>query len=613
MLRSSIPPKFPKAFAAQAGGAYIRPIPVASQIGIQDGAASLTDGFPPLTQIPVPEGGVPPFGQDVNGIINQITLWSQWQQMGGAVPYDSTFQFQIGGYPAGAVVESALALGAFFVSLVDNNLTNPDAGGAGWMPANVGAGGIVQMQFIGVPGAGGQWIVVKPDGSFLSTAGSSTQGLQEAVNYAVQNGYRFECIGQGAKLVATQSGTLNGTTIVTGLTTSALHVGDFITGNGIVPGTQITTIDGPGQVHMSSAATQSGVRTLKFANNLVFILCTTSVTVPPAEQWSCSFYNVNITFAASAANGLVFDSQIICDFEFVGGQIVYMGNGYGVVFAPTNPVVLDGFATIGANSFFISNVATPVASGSASGVVGFNCSNGGILNNSFGFLELNGAGNPFSPPTAPVGVQVFGPTAQTGFEQNLIDIAEIHEVTSAGVQIGVGVSGAGVLRQNLWRIGAIHPNGASSVGLSTFGTQDVITIGAITSEEGPLGTGVVLQSSAALNTVTVGAVVGAATVLTEAVYGSNFVSPSLRPSSYGGTKGTHVFPDGLMMKYINNAAGNTTGAVSTFDAPFPTALLSIAVTAQNVVSAFQAAGTASGVTITTGTSSGTFAVIALGR
>jgi len=62
MLSTSIPPKFPIPFANAAGPSFIRPIPTASQIGIQDGAASLTDGFPPDCFTPVVAGGTPPFG-----------------------------------------------------------------------------------------------------------------------------------------------------------------------------------------------------------------------------------------------------------------------------------------------------------------------------------------------------------------------------------------------------------------------------------------------------------------------------------------------------------------------------------------------------------------------
>jgi hypothetical protein len=132
MLIAAVPTKFPIPWANGAGGSYIREIPVASQIGIQNGAASLTDGFPPLCFTPVDAGGTPPFGQDMNGILNQITASSQWAQAGGQWSYDGTFSGEIGGYPEGAVLANASVVGKFWISTVDNNVTDPDTGGAGW-------------------------------------------------------------------------------------------------------------------------------------------------------------------------------------------------------------------------------------------------------------------------------------------------------------------------------------------------------------------------------------------------------------------------------------------------------------------------------------------------
>jgi hypothetical protein len=132
MLASSIPTKFQIPFANSAPTTNINAIPQASQIGTTIGAASLTDGFPPVTLQPVGAGGVPPWGRDFNGLLNQITAWTRWQNAGGTVKFDSTFQTGIGGYPQGAVVASTVTLGLFWLSLVDNNTTNPDTGGAGW-------------------------------------------------------------------------------------------------------------------------------------------------------------------------------------------------------------------------------------------------------------------------------------------------------------------------------------------------------------------------------------------------------------------------------------------------------------------------------------------------
>lgn len=129
MQSSDAPDKIPLPFAADAGPSYIRSIPLASQIGIENGAASFADGFVPLNMTPVAAGGVPPFGQDMNGILNQATAGLQWAQAGGLPTYDPVFALEITGYPAGAVIQSADKTG-LWRSTANNNQTNPDAGNA---------------------------------------------------------------------------------------------------------------------------------------------------------------------------------------------------------------------------------------------------------------------------------------------------------------------------------------------------------------------------------------------------------------------------------------------------------------------------------------------------
>lgn len=131
MLSSNIPSKIQIPFANSASSTYKNTIPQASQIGITNGKASLTDGFPPLTFQPISSGGVPPFGADFNGILYEITAIQQWQEAGGMFPYDGTFSGNIGGYPKGAVLQSA-DFGGIWVNTTDNNTSDPDTGGAGW-------------------------------------------------------------------------------------------------------------------------------------------------------------------------------------------------------------------------------------------------------------------------------------------------------------------------------------------------------------------------------------------------------------------------------------------------------------------------------------------------
>lgn len=142
MLRANIPLRFAKAFAADAEGPYIRTVPVPSQIGVQDGAASYTTGFPPDCFTPLEAGGTPPFGQDFNGLCFEMTTWDRWYQARGAIPYNSDFATAIGGYPQGAILDSAIVLGAQWYSTVDNNTTDPDdpLTSSGWQRVGIPAG-----------------------------------------------------------------------------------------------------------------------------------------------------------------------------------------------------------------------------------------------------------------------------------------------------------------------------------------------------------------------------------------------------------------------------------------------------------------------------------------
>lgn len=130
MDTSAIPTKYQTPFGVDAGTDYIRTVP---QTSADPNAASFDQGFPPNTFVPEGGGGSPPNGRDFNGILNSITAWLLWVQAGGAIKYDGTFSSQIGGYPKGAVIASATNLGLLWLSTTDNNTTNPDSGGAGWV------------------------------------------------------------------------------------------------------------------------------------------------------------------------------------------------------------------------------------------------------------------------------------------------------------------------------------------------------------------------------------------------------------------------------------------------------------------------------------------------
>jgi hypothetical protein len=126
------PPLIVEAFGTGAGGSYINnPIPVPSQIGITPGAASYTDGFPPLTMTDLDAGGIPPFGQDMNGILFAVTANIAAIAAGQFYPYNATLVAAIGGYDVGAILANADGLG-FWLNITADNTSDPDTGGDGW-------------------------------------------------------------------------------------------------------------------------------------------------------------------------------------------------------------------------------------------------------------------------------------------------------------------------------------------------------------------------------------------------------------------------------------------------------------------------------------------------
>ena len=92
----------------------------------------MVDGFPAETMTPIASGGVPPSGQDVNGILYQLSQHQVWLNSGGMYAYSASHATNIGGYPIGVVLQSADGQSAW-LNTVDGNMTDPDGGSAaGW-------------------------------------------------------------------------------------------------------------------------------------------------------------------------------------------------------------------------------------------------------------------------------------------------------------------------------------------------------------------------------------------------------------------------------------------------------------------------------------------------
>lgn len=87
------------------------------------GLASYEDGFPPITRIKIQLGGKPPAGKDFNGVLNDITQHTLWNEAGGRYKFDATFATTIGGYSKGMILQDNGGT-TDYISLVNNNSVN---------------------------------------------------------------------------------------------------------------------------------------------------------------------------------------------------------------------------------------------------------------------------------------------------------------------------------------------------------------------------------------------------------------------------------------------------------------------------------------------------------
>ena len=111
-------------------------IPVDSQVGITDGAASFETGFPPDTMIDIGDGGIAPDGLDMNGILNIITQHIRFLLAGGYPRFDATLCTEIGGYPVGATLQDNNGVNIYRNILANNTTdfnTSPASIGVSWI------------------------------------------------------------------------------------------------------------------------------------------------------------------------------------------------------------------------------------------------------------------------------------------------------------------------------------------------------------------------------------------------------------------------------------------------------------------------------------------------
>ena len=98
-------------------------IPEKYETSMESNQATWDQGFGQITMLPVSAGGLPPKGQDFNGILNQMCETIVHISKGGIFKFSADYAEAINGYPKGATLQSEDEK-RHYQSLIDNNKVN---------------------------------------------------------------------------------------------------------------------------------------------------------------------------------------------------------------------------------------------------------------------------------------------------------------------------------------------------------------------------------------------------------------------------------------------------------------------------------------------------------
>lgn len=285
-----------------------------------------------------------------------------------------------GGTTSTAAHQSVAALGSSGDVFTSN--------GAGALPtfqtpsaSSASALGVVRLCYFT-----GAWRLFAPDGSSVSIAGSTTSGLQEAINYAQVNGYNLD-------------------------------------------------VQGPSPNNSGSTPAQ--------------LICTTAVFVGPATYKSYKISGCTISFTAVTGNTLNFNTLSNCIVHFDCTIFRTGGNAGDAIVAiqPNSPEPVFGGKIFQGTDFFINTIShAGSVSGNAQGGVVFAMANTyQIVNNKFRFGTIDGGPSSYID----AGININDPPASSAFNDNDVSWMLLVSYKLTGLVVGGG-AGTGILASNRW-------------------------------------------------------------------------------------------------------------------------------------------------------------------
>jgi hypothetical protein len=286
------------------------------------------------------------------------------------------------------------------------------------------------------------WSIIGPNGEAVSTVDTTTQGLQEAINYSVWNGYPLRSRGRAGR-------------------------------------------------RLSVAGDASTYPPAFF--------CATPVTIPPCFQQDIDLDNVSLIYTGGgSAAALTINACMMTRIRF-GGQVIGNGTGPSVRFQPKDSLVIDVQKIITASRFQFGSVGATGGGGAGVPMIEFDCQYASIIGNYFDLLEvecINAYGYGLSAVNA--GTDLGGGN-RTVFEQNDVSTPNIHGFTQTGLLMGghpiAGLYWGANYRGNICRLAGLRGGGPAAIGVNCFGNNNTFIGGQIDGSEGGLANGIVMTAN----------------------------------------------------------------------------------------------------------------------
>ena len=225
MKSTDFSPQFSEVWGENASSDTITfPIPSTTTTS---GRASLDAGFTSVNMTVLAAGGIPPFGQDFNGILKMLSTSARNYESGNVPVWSSAFATEIGGYPQYALVQYG---GTYYASSTDDNTTTPGVSGSEWTDI---LGQYVKQYTDDETYDVTQIGINKTTGDFVAYADGTWQSYQPAGDYATNSqvlSYLLAGTGLGKSQANPGYQILPGGTIIQyGSSTSGVNGGTTIT------------------------------------------------------------------------------------------------------------------------------------------------------------------------------------------------------------------------------------------------------------------------------------------------------------------------------------------------------------------------------------------------